>query len=757
MARKLMAVVATSAAVAAVGGGSAAADVETKTSQERFVPGEALVRYERGTVAAERGEARREAGVAFEDSLELPRTQLVSFDGSVRAAVARLERQPGVADAQPNYRYHAFAAPPTDTFFVQLWGLGAGPGVNVLPAWDRTRGSGQVIAVADTGVDLTHPDLVANLWANPGEVAGNGIDDDGNGGIDDVRGYDFVDDDGNPDDYQFHGTHVAGTAAAVADNAAGVAGVAPQAQIMAVRVLNGDGSGSSSTIANGIAYAADEGAGVVNLSLGGAGNPAPDSVMGQAVTFAETRGTTVVAAAGNGGADGVGDNNDVSPTTPCNLGNANLICVAAVTAAGDLASYSNFGATNVDVGAPGGDGSGVGPDILSAKTSWATPVFTEGFEGTGTPGWTATQGPGDAVWGQSTTVGSGSTKSATDSPAGNYADSTSSKLEMTIPSLAGRQGCRMHFHARLDTETATDLTGAPFDFLSVLAVTGVGSKGKDLFGSTGTPFEVVDMTISDFDGRSDVKASLQFTSDAGVFDDGVWVDNIKVLCRASGPGDYDNDPVPANQFELPAGSGGGSYMAISGTSMATPHVAGVAALVRAADPGAPPAQVVQAIKNGAQPLASLSGFTTTGGRADALAAIDAALALPNPPPPVPTPIVTPPTPPTPPGKAGLAGRLSADRKGRISMRITGAPNARGVLTLTATVGRSSAARSVTIARKSFQIGATGKATVRLKLNKAGLKQLRRKRKLRARARVVLTNAAGLKSTTTKPVRIALRR
>ena len=215
-------------------------------------------------------------------------------------------------DAQPNYVYHALALAPNDTHFGHLWGLGATPGVDVLPAWDRSRGAGQVIAIVDTGVDLTHPDLAGNLWTGPGGV----------------HGHDFVDNDNDPDDFNMHGTHVAGTAAAIADNALGVAGVAPQAQIMAVRVLDGDGLGSTTSIANGIAFAAANGAGVINLSLGGPAG-AGDQTMQAAIAQAEESNAVVVAAAGN-----EANNNDVNPDTPCTLPNGNLICVAAVTRTG---------------------------------------------------------------------------------------------------------------------------------------------------------------------------------------------------------------------------------------------------------------------------------------------------------------------------------------------------------------------------------------------------------------------------------------
>ncbi|HEV7845980.1 MAG TPA: S8 family serine peptidase, partial [Thermoleophilaceae bacterium] len=419
MARKLVFLLA--ALTAAALPAEAGADAQSRDSEQRYVPGEALVRYASGTDAGERRDLRAAADVDFEESLRVARTQVVSFDGSVRAAIERLEDEPGVVAAQPNYRYHALAVAPNDTHFSDLWGLGGTPGVDVLPAWDRSRGSGQVIAVVDTGVDLTHPDLATNLWTGPGGV----------------HGHDFVDDDTVPDDFNLHGTHVAGTAAAVAGNALGVAGVAPQAQIMAVRVLDGDGAGSTSAIVNGIVFAADNGAGVINLSLGGPAG-AGDAAMGDAISHAETRGTVVVAAAGNGGDDGLGDNNDAVPTTPCTLGNANLVCVAAVKKNGARSSFSNFGATTVDLGAPGGDGSGIAnQDILSAKPSWAS-LFSEDFDTTPFSLWTATHTSGTVDWGP---AGGGlppGGNSATDSPSStNYANNTSSSFQKTsaVPTL----------------------------------------------------------------------------------------------------------------------------------------------------------------------------------------------------------------------------------------------------------------------------------------------------------------------------------
>lgn len=568
-----------------------------------YAAGEAIVRFEPRTRPVQRRRARRAASVDFEEALDVPRTQLVEVEGSVRAAVRRLERQPGVEFAQPNYRYEALAEAPDDTFFGELWGLSPPPefGVDALRAWDATRGAGQVIAILDTGVDLTHPDLAPNLWSNPEEAIG-AEDGDENGKEDDVHGYDFIDEDGDPDEYHYHGTHVAGTAAAVADNELGIAGVAPEAETMAVRVLDGDGSGFSDDIADGIKYAAEEGAGTINLSLGGPAGPG-DELVEDAVEVAAAHGAVVVVAAGNAGVD-----NDSEPHTPCALPQANLICVAAIDEAGELASFSNYGETTVDLGAPG-------LGILSAKVSYGDPLFTEGFEDALLSAWTAEATSG-VFWGSSTTASVGE-RSATDSPGTVYAPESETFLYKTEPlDLASERGCRMRFDVRYEIQPPTE-EEVP-DLAAVGAISGEEFDGRGFAGSTEGEFQPTEASIAQLGGRSEVRPLFALFSDGSDQRDGIYVDALRLFCRDSTYADAISSFADLDK------SASGSYIRFGGTSMATPHVAGVVALVRAAAPDVTLEEVVDAVLAGTRPLGSLEEKTVTGGTADAALAIEAA-------------------------------------------------------------------------------------------------------------------------------------
>lgn len=256
-----------------------------------------------------------------------------------------------------------------DPLFNKQWGM-VDNGVD--KAWKSTKGNPDlVVAVLDTGVDYTHEDLAANMWRNNKEIPNNKIDDDGNGYVDDIVGWDFVSNDNKPydlivDPIQMlfgggnpgHGTHCAGNIAATGDNALGVAGVAPNVKIMALRFISEKGSGTTADAIKAIRYAVDNGALITSNSWGGEGNPndpAQENVaLKEAIQYAESKGTLFVAAAGNG-RKGVGYNmdNDPTPVTPATYEFESIISVAAIDKNDNLGTFSNFGEKTVDIGAPG--------------------------------------------------------------------------------------------------------------------------------------------------------------------------------------------------------------------------------------------------------------------------------------------------------------------------------------------------------------------------------------------------------------------
>jgi subtilisin family serine protease len=235
--------------------------------------------------------------------------------------------------------------------------------IDAAEAWSVTTGdSSVVVAVVDSGVDYTHPDLAANLWTNPGEIAGNGIDDDGNGFIDDVHGYDFTgfDEglaDADPMDEFRHGTHVAGIIGATGNNGVGVTGVTWDTSIMALKFLDADNTGNRSDAIRAIRYATmmctdyDVNVHVINGSWGATGGY--DAELYQAIQESGDAGILFVAAAGNGNALGYGVDNDAQAFYPAGYDLSNVISVAASDSYDDLAQFSNYGATSVDIAAPG--------------------------------------------------------------------------------------------------------------------------------------------------------------------------------------------------------------------------------------------------------------------------------------------------------------------------------------------------------------------------------------------------------------------
>ncbi|HET6162619.1 MAG TPA: S8 family peptidase [Planctomycetota bacterium] len=265
----------------------------------------------------------------------------------LRAALELLAGDPRVAYAQPSWTYHAIATP-DDTDFSLQWNMDQAndADIDAPEAWDvATDASAAIVAVIDTGVQYDHPDLAANIWVNPNEIAGNGIDDDGNGWIDDVHGIDVVNGDGDPMDDMFHGTHCAGIIGAAGNNTTGVAGVCWTARIMAVKFLDAGGSGDTADAVTALQYAVANGARVSSNSWGGYGT---DQALYDAISAAGDAGMLFCAAAGNNSIDIEGQQ-----WLPGGFDLANVVDVAATDANDNLAWFSNWGATSVDLGAPG--------------------------------------------------------------------------------------------------------------------------------------------------------------------------------------------------------------------------------------------------------------------------------------------------------------------------------------------------------------------------------------------------------------------
>jgi subtilisin family serine protease len=239
---------------------------------------------------------------------------------------------------------------PSDSAFNDgtLWGLSS---IDAERAWDITTGSTNVIvAVIDTGVRYTHQELAAQMWRNPGEIPDNGIDDDGDGYVDNVYGINAITGSGNPVDDHFHGTHVAGTIGAAANDGGPQVGVAWQVQLMACKFLNEQGYGNTSDAIECINFAVSKGARVLNNSWGAYDY---SQALFDAIAATRNAGVLFVAAAGNGGADLVGDDNDQIPTYPASYELDNIVSVAALDNNDALAWFSNYGRTSVHIGAPG--------------------------------------------------------------------------------------------------------------------------------------------------------------------------------------------------------------------------------------------------------------------------------------------------------------------------------------------------------------------------------------------------------------------
>lgn len=374
-----------------------------------YVEGEVLVRFHAGSSKRQSDDILASSGLAVRRhyrwlSERSGRRQVLVRHASKSTAtlLAELGRDPAVETAEPNYlRYPSASASalPVDARFGELWGLhNTGQSVNGVTgtadvdidfpeAWAMARPNPPevVIGIIDTGVDYTHPDLAANMWTNPGETPNNSTDDDGNGFVDDYYGYDFAGDNGaapDPDPMDIdtspgHGTHVSGTAAAVR-NSEGIAGVNYKARVMALKASESGTTLPASYTMAAIEYATmmkTRGVNVVALN-GSYGGPGFSVLEQAAIVAAGQAGIIFVAAAGNETA-----NNDSTSFYPANYNAANIISVAATGPSDTLADFSNFGATTVDLAAPGDDILSTIPAHVSTDASVVSPATTYTSQG----------------------------------------------------------------------------------------------------------------------------------------------------------------------------------------------------------------------------------------------------------------------------------------------------------------------------------------------------------------------------------------
>jgi subtilisin family serine protease len=579
-----------------------------------------IVQWRDGSDHAERVAARAEAGVSYTAELGDPSFQLVEAEaGSGAAAAAALEEDPAVALAEPD-GYRTLEAIPNDPLFAEEWGLlntgqtvngltgQAGNDIDVVTAWNRTVGTpSTVVADIDSGYRADSPDLGPVEWTNPGEIPGNGIDDDHDGKVDDVHGWDFVgenasapSEDNDPTDSNVisggHGVHTAGIIGAAGNNGTGITGVAQNVRIMPLRVCANEPSLSEvrcpfSSIVAAINYAGNEGARVANLSLGG-------TIYSQAEVnaYASHPGTLYVIAAANDGANNdSGGSGSAGHHYPCDYKPAtesnptvpgaieNTICVAALDPSGALASYSDYGATSVDLGAPG-------TSVLSTFPASET-LFADNFQGNDFASRWTPYGAGFGRAFESPLTSFGITDTPGAAPEANHIYGVKLTTPISVPAGAGA--------CRIEGKRYRKGGEAPYGLI-------VNGTYDEYFGGESstfamTPFRTVPITGL---GGKAVQPFFEYHAGAAPTSaEGLWLDEITLNC---------NSPLstpPTYAFE-------------DGTSMATPHVTGAAALLFSLKPSATVAEVREALLDTVAPTPSLQGKTKTGGRLDVTAAMN---------------------------------------------------------------------------------------------------------------------------------------
>lgn len=500
---------------------------------------------------------------------------------SVEEAQNIFRQDAEVEYAEPNF-YRYLARTPDDPSYSSQWGL---PIIGAPAAWDKsTNCTATVVAVIDSGADYEHPDLAANIWSNPAEIAGDGIDNDGNGYIDDTLGWDFIFDNGKPIDADGHGTHVTGIIAAVGNNSRGVSGVCWDARIMVLRAFDAVGIGTVADVIEAMQYARLNGAKVINASYADTSFSQAEQ---DAINALNSAGILVVAAAGNESTD-----NDQTPSYPASYDLPNIIAVTATNQTDSLAGFSNYGLQTVHVAAPG-------VDIISTYPPEVS-VLNANFEA-GTAGWTL-EAPINR-----TRPGYNSAWSLTDSPAANYANNLNVSAVSPAFDLSARRSAVLDFFLEgrmlagdiLLVETAEN-AGGPWTSRRVWiqnSVTGAWQPfDSGISGDFSSAWHAAEVKLDHLDGKSSAYFRFRFQTDASGTADGYYLDDVVVSAFGTAQ--------DTSEF-------------LSGTSMAAPHVSGLVALIWSSNPGFAAPQVKDRILDCVDRLPDLSGKVFTAGRINA--------------------------------------------------------------------------------------------------------------------------------------------
>lgn len=515
-----------------------------------------------------------------------------------------LSSNESVRHVQPEYRYVATRTP-DDSLFVtnkSLWGLQntgqsftyptpsglqdntvaatSGNDINVIEAWDtRTDCSSHIIAVIDSGVNYNHEDIKANLWT---DASGN-------------YGKDFINSDNDPMDDNGHGTHVAGTIAAVGNNAKGSTGVCWTAKVMSIKSLDKTGAGTTTSLVDGIDYAVQNGAKIINMSLGGVGY---DTLIYEAVKRAKDSGVIVVAAAGNSGVS-----SDATPQFPASYNLDNIISVASMDPDGGLSSFSNYGRVSVDVAAPGRYIHSTWPFV----TTETRQDFSTGW--TRETNWNVENNCAEIESREASTTydvlanySSGTWCSgSSDKP--DYANNASQSAwgTLDLSTSGGPDNAFVRFYVNMDMESG-------YDYLKVYVSSGSSdptssSPVASLTGSTSDSYYGLKYTASSCAGTN-CAYGFRLTSDTDTVGDGPGIVFMDVVGQKIA--------TTSDTFE---------YNFESGTSMAAPHVAGAAALIWSQVPNANYLDVIRSIFDSVTAQTSLTDKVCTGGRLNTMGAM----------------------------------------------------------------------------------------------------------------------------------------